>query len=102
RVYSAALTAAEVATLAEAANTVPVAPTADVLDVDFSDGSPTDHAQGLPATTWGDPVIRDDAPLNRKVGAFDGKSAFLYPLAEQYDALRDGFAIECVFKYDDD
>jgi len=102
RVYSAAISDEEVAALYAAATEVPEAPVADILDVDFRDGTATDHAQGLPATSWGDPVVRDDAPLGRKVGEFNGSSAFLYPLADQYPALADGFAVECVFKYNDD
>ncbi len=102
RVYSSAISAEEVALLHAAATDAPVAPTADILDVDYRDGTATDQAQGLPVTEWGDPVIRDDAPLGRQVGEFDGSSAFLYPIGEQYPALSDGFAVECVFKYNDD
>ncbi|WP_210439380.1 LamG-like jellyroll fold domain-containing protein [Nocardioides xinjiangensis] len=102
RVYSSALTAGDAAALAAAAVAEPVAPTADVLDVDFADGTPTDRAQGLPVTEWNEPVVRPDVPLGRNVGAFDGSSAYLYPLADDYDALVDGFAVECTFKYDAD
>ncbi len=102
RVYSSALTVDEVQALAATAKETPVAPTADILDVDYRDGTATDQAQNLPVTSWGDPLVRDDVPLGRKVGEFDGSSAFLYPMADQYAALSDGFAIECVFKYDDD
>lgn len=102
RVYSSALSADDAAALAAAAVAEPVAPTADVLDVDFADGTATDRAQGLPVTEWNEPVVREDVPLGRPVAAFDGSSAFLYPLADSYDALVDGFAVECTFKYDDD
>lgn len=102
RVYSRAISDEEVASLHAAATQLPEAPVADILDVDFRDGTATDHAQGLAVTPWGDPVVRDDAPLGRKVGEFDGSSAFIYPLADEYPKLAGGFAVECVFKYDDD
>ncbi|GAA5104898.1 hypothetical protein GCM10023339_00270 [Alloalcanivorax gelatiniphagus] len=102
RVYSSALTADDATALAAAAVAEPVAPVADVLDVDFADGTAADRAQGLPVTEWNEPVVREDVPLGRNVGSFDGSSAFLYPLAGSYDALTDGFAVECTFKYDDD
>ncbi|GAA1911460.1 LamG-like jellyroll fold domain-containing protein [Nocardioides hwasunensis] len=102
RVFSSALTADDAAALAAAAVAEPVAPDADVLDVDFADGTATDRAQGLPVTEWNEPVVRADAPLGRDVAAFDGTSALIYPLVDQYDALVDGFAVECTFTYDAD
>ncbi|WP_210651045.1 LamG-like jellyroll fold domain-containing protein [Nocardioides sp. SYSU D00065] len=102
RVYSSALTADDAGALAAAAVAEPVAPTADVLDVDFADGTPADRAQGLPVTEWNQPVVRPDVPLGRNVGEFDGSSAYLYPLGDDYPSLVDGFAVECTFKYDDD
>ena len=102
RVYSSVLTAEDATALAAAAVAEPVAPVADVLDVDFADGTATDRAQDLPVTEWNEPVVRDDVPLGRPVGSFDGSSAYLYPLADSYDVLTDGFAVECTFKYDDD
>ncbi|PJJ58209.1 calcineurin-like phosphoesterase family protein [Mumia flava] len=102
RIYSDALDATQAAALAESDQAAPTAPSADIVDVDFADGTPTDHAQGLPAETWGEPVISEHTPLGKQVAAFDGSSAFTYPMDGQYDKLQGGFSVECVFKYDDD
>lgn len=102
KVYSEALTAEQVSTAAAAWSELPTAPAADVLDVDFRDGTPTDHASGLPVTRFSNPQVRADAPLSRDVAELDGSSAFGYPIEGVYPSLQDGFAVECVFKYDDD
>ncbi|MGH1563721.1 LamG-like jellyroll fold domain-containing protein [Mumia sp. DW29H23] len=102
RVYSKALSADEVVALEAADLAAPTAPAADVVDVDFADGTPADRAQNLPAETWGSPVVADYTPLGKKVATMDGSSAYSYPFTDQYAKLQNGFAVECVFKYDDD
>ncbi|TYL50080.1 DUF5011 domain-containing protein [Nocardioides sp. BGMRC 2183] len=103
RVWSRGLNAAEVAAAAAEYGFEVTVPTADILDVDFSDGSATDHAQGLAQKTWGSPVITEDTALGRQVGIFDGvDDAYGYQFYEQWDALADGYTIECTFKFDAD
>ncbi|WP_340539592.1 Ig-like domain repeat protein [Nocardioides sp. GXZ039] len=101
RVWSKKLNAAEVAAAAAEYGFEVTVPKADILDVDFADGTPTDHAQGLALKTWGAPTITDDSALGRKVGVFDGvDDAYGYRFYEQWDALANGYSIECTFKFD--
>lgn len=101
RAYSAALTAEQAQALATASAEGPVAPTPDVLDVEFSSGTIAEQAQGIPAQTFGSPVVRDDAPMGAKVAQFDGTgSAYLFPFGEQFPKLAAQMSVECVFKYD--
>jgi hypothetical protein len=101
RAYSTALTAEQARALADADAEGPVAPAPDVLDVDFSSGTITEEAQGIEPRTFGDPLVRDDAPMGRKVAQFDGTgSAYLFPFGEQFPKLASRMSVECVFKYD--
>ncbi|WP_313405489.1 LamG-like jellyroll fold domain-containing protein [Aeromicrobium sp.] len=103
RIYSEPLTAEQAAALADADRQGPAAPKADVLDLDFSSGSPVDGAQGLEARTFGSPQVRDDGPMGTRVAQFDGSgSAYLYPFETQFPKLANEMTVECVFKYDDD
>lgn len=74
-------------------------PAADILDVDFADGTATDTAQGLPVTEHSDPEISMDPALGRNTATFDGDDALQYPMGEQYAAMADSFSVECVFRY---
>ena len=95
--------AATAAPIAPAVNTATAAaaPAADLLDVDFEDGTAADAAQGREAVATGDPEIGMDGSLARYVGTFDGDDAYSYALTDQdYTALADGFTVECNFKRD--
>lgn len=105
RIWSTALSADQVAELAKQNAPVPAQEydelSADVLDVDFADGTATDRAQNLTATTWGGPVVTDDQVLRRKVASFDGVSdGFSYPFTNQWSKLTAGATVECFFRYD--
>ena len=76
-------------------------PKADILDVDFADGTPTDRAQGLASTTWGAPVIGADAALGKNAATFDS-DAYSYPFAAQYGKVAKSATLECVFRYNDE
>lgn len=103
RVYSEPLSAEQAAALAEADRQGPAAPEADVLDVDFTSGEPTDGAQDLQAKVFGSPEVRDDVPMGTKVAEFDGAgSAYLYPFEAQFPKLANAMTVECTFKYNDD
>lgn len=103
RLYSDALTAEQAAALHAAEETSPQAPAADVLDVDFADGTPADDAQSIAPRTFGEPRIAPHAPLGKRVASFDGTSAaYLYPFEAEFPKLATGFSVECTFKYDDE
>lgn len=100
RLWSTALSPAEVQSAAAEYGFEVQLPEADVLDVDFADGTPTDQAQGLALTTFGAPVIEEDSALGRNVAVFDGvDDSFGYQFYEQWDDLAGGYAIECTFKF---
>ncbi|HET9421818.1 MAG TPA: LamG-like jellyroll fold domain-containing protein [Nocardioides sp.] len=99
-VYSRPVSADEVTAMAAEWNTTLEVPEADVLDVDFADGTPTERTQGLPATIKGTPQIADDAALDRPVATFDGTDdAYSYPFADQWPKLATAFSIECTMRY---
>ncbi|NPC98090.1 LamG-like jellyroll fold domain-containing protein [Nocardioides sp. zg-DK7169] len=103
RVWSSALSAEQAAQLATDATVVPDAPQADVLDVDFTGERVTDQASGIEVRELGAPAVVDYAPLGRKVGRFDGSSAYYFPWTQtQYDQIKNTMSLECVFKYDAD
>jgi hypothetical protein len=99
-VFSRAVTAAEAKLLAGQWNTVPPAPKADILDVDFADGTAVDHAQSLTVTRLGDPQIGTEEALDKKVGTFDGvDDAYSYAFGSQWSKLAGGFSLECTFRF---
>ena len=77
-------------------------PSADILNVDFADGTAADTAQNLPVTEHSDPEIAMDEALGRNTVTFDGDDALQYPMGEQYAAMTDSFSVECVFRYNGD
>ncbi|WP_313817560.1 LamG-like jellyroll fold domain-containing protein [Citricoccus sp.] len=99
RLYSAPASAEQVAALNSEFAVEAEVPTADVFDVDFADGTATETANGLEATTHGEPVIEQDAALGRNTATFDGDDALLYPLGDQYATLGDSMTVECTFRY---
>ncbi|MFE9653221.1 LamG-like jellyroll fold domain-containing protein [Micromonospora sp. NPDC006431] len=100
KVWSRALTAAQAAELASAFNLKAPVPTADVLDVDFDDGTPKDDAQNLAVTTVGEPVIAQDTAVKTPVATFDGANdAYAYAMGDtQWEKIRNQVSIECTFK----
>ncbi|WP_344725011.1 LamG-like jellyroll fold domain-containing protein, partial [Agrococcus terreus] len=77
-------------------------PAADILDVDFAEGTAADTAQNLPITEHGNPQIELDPALDRNAVTFDGESALQYPFGDQYEQMTDSFSVECVFRYNGD
>ncbi|MDM4762276.1 Ig-like domain repeat protein [Galbitalea sp. SE-J8] len=80
-------------------------PDADVLDVDFADGTATDAAANRPATVIGAPVYSTDPALDRTVASFNGASGIRYPLSEPWDSgsatdITTTVTIECAFRFD--
>ncbi|MEV4899990.1 LamG-like jellyroll fold domain-containing protein [Citricoccus sp. NPDC055426] len=102
RLYSAPASAEQVAALNTEFAVDVEAPSADVLDIDFADGTSADRAQDLPATESGDPVIEEDPALGRPAATFDGDDALLFPFGEQYATMTDSFSVECAFRYNGD
>ncbi|WUH89322.1 hypothetical protein OG900_03630 [Streptomyces sp. NBC_00433] len=77
-------------------------PGAGILDVDFADGTPTDHAQNLAATAKGTPQITHDRTAGKDAAAFNGSTdAYTYPFAAQWGKLTGGFSVECRFRWND-
>ncbi|WP_300683635.1 LamG-like jellyroll fold domain-containing protein [Nocardioides sp.] len=99
-VFSRAVNAAEAKLLAGQWNTTPPAPKADIVDVDFADGTSVDHAQNLTVTRLGDPQIGTEEALDKKVGTFDGSDdAYAYAFGNEWSKLAGGFSLECTFRF---
>ncbi|HEY0248040.1 MAG TPA: InlB B-repeat-containing protein [Gryllotalpicola sp.] len=76
-------------------------PAPDILNVDFADGTPVDHAQNLEVTAVGSPTIATDPALGTKIASFDGfSSAYSYAFGDSYSKLTSGFTVECDFRWD--
>lgn len=76
-------------------------PAADVLDVDFKGGATTDKAQGLTATTVGEPRATADLGTGRTTMSFNGTTdAIGYPFRSQWAALDKAVTLECSFRLD--
>ena len=79
-------------------------PTADMLDVDFADGTAKDEsATQNTVSTIGSPVIRDDEEMGKKTAAFNGSyDAYLYPFDDaKYGKMKQAVTIESVFRYNE-
>nr|WP_237447599.1 LamG-like jellyroll fold domain-containing protein [Nocardioides flavescens] len=99
-VFARAVTADEALLLAQEWDTTPPTPKADVLDVDFADGTAKDAAQGLTLTRLGDPQIGAEEALGRDVVTLDGTDdALSYGFGEQWSKLAGGFSLECTFRF---
>ncbi len=99
KVWSTGLTGAQAAELASAYHTQPPVPVADVLDVDFDDGTPKDDAQNLPVTIHGNPVIAHDTAVKAPVASFDGSDdAYSYAFGDQWSKINTRVSIECTLK----
>ncbi len=75
-------------------------PAADVLDVDFADGTPTERVRNLAVKTFGSPTIAHDNALDRDVVTFDGNDAYGYALTPHWGEISNAVSIECTFRYD--
>lgn len=75
---------------------------ADILNVDFADGTAAETVQNLPVDIHSDPEIAMDPALGRNTVTFDGDDALLYPFGDQYAKMTDSFSVECVFRYNGD
>lgn len=98
-VFSRALDADEVGALAAEWDTSLPVPAADVLDVDFADGTPTERAQGLAVKTFGSPTIARDNALDRDVATMDGNDAYGYALTPHWGRISSAVSIECTFRF---
>lgn len=75
-------------------------PRADLLEVTFEDGAPTESAQLKEAASYGEPVIGTSPRLARQTLIVDGDDALSYALTNSdYEAMADGFTVECSFRY---
>jgi hypothetical protein len=101
--FATALTvgsALAVPTLAHAEVSVP---SADVLNVDFRNGSPADRAANRTVVTYGTPKVATNDTVNKVTAGFDGKtSAYVYDMANVWNPLNTpnltrGATIECWF-----
>lgn len=99
-VFGRAVSADEVAALAAGWDTSIPVPAADVLDVDFADGTPTERVRGLAVKTFGSPTIAHDNALDRDVATFDGNDAYGYALTPHWGEISNAVSIECTFRYD--
>jgi YVTN family beta-propeller protein len=85
--------------------TVPTAPDTsavkpDIIDIDFADGTPAEHAQNLPATTYGAPSITNDPTVGKNVATFNGTTdAYTYPFQDQWSKVSKSFTIDCKFRW---
>ncbi|HEY4267953.1 MAG TPA: InlB B-repeat-containing protein [Galbitalea sp.] len=75
-------------------------PSADLLDVDFADGTPKDNAQNLAVTPVGTPTIASDPTLGKDVATFNGTTdAYQYDFSGSYPKLANGLTEECQFRW---
>jgi hypothetical protein len=98
-VFSRAVSADEVKALAAQWDTAIPVPQADVLDVDFADGTPKDRVRDLAVKTFGAPAIGDDPALERKVVTLDGDDAYGYALTPHWGQISTAASLECTFRY---
>ncbi|MDQ6523349.1 LamG-like jellyroll fold domain-containing protein [Nocardioides sp. LHD-245] len=98
-VFSRAVTADEVKALAAEWDTAVPTPAADVLDVDFADGTPKDRVRDLAVKTFGSPTIAHDNALGRDVASFDGDDAYGYALTPHWGEISNAVTLECTFRY---
>jgi hypothetical protein len=99
-VFSRAVTADEVKALAAQWDTAVPTPQADVLDVDFADGTPKDRVRDLAVKTFGSPTIEHDNALDRDVVTLTGDDAYGYALTPYWGQMSSAVSIECTFRYD--
>ncbi len=101
-VFSRAVSADEVRALAAQWDTSLATPQADVLDVDFADGTPKDRVRNLEVKTFGAPRIGEDPALGRKVVTLGGADAYGYALTPHWGQITNAVSLECTFRYTGD
>lgn len=107
RLYSGAMNAADVKATYEASMPAEPTepdeiPTADILNVDFSTGSESDHSENsLTATKRGAGTVTyvEDEALGKKVANFGGNVAYSYPMQDQYSKLSNSMTFEVTYNY---
>ncbi|MDY3127660.1 MAG: LamG-like jellyroll fold domain-containing protein [Corynebacterium sp.] len=79
-------------------------PVADIANVDLTQGSLNNLVDGLAPTEFGKPVTSSDSLLRNSVVRFDGDDAVMYDISLGDEQLsdKDGFTVECTFKYEGD
>ncbi|AKE38559.1 Concanavalin A-like lectin/glucanases superfamily [Corynebacterium camporealensis] len=79
------------------------APVADVIDMSLADNSASDIAADVDPVQSGAPVVQQDPILGKPVISFDGqRDALGFEVGDKFDELKDGFAVECTFRFDGD
>ena len=78
-------------------------PQADIFDMALDNGTITNSASETEPLTIGAPSVAQDSVLERPVAQFDGrKDAVGFDIGDKFDQVKDGFTVECVFRYDGD
>lgn len=107
--YTGAMNAADVQKTYEAVtknaggDTESETPAADMLHVDFADGTASDRSEtGNTVRAAGSPVIQEDAEMGKKVASFNGEyDAYLYAFDDEKYGKMNTATIESVFCYDE-
>lgn len=77
------------------------APAADIIDLDLSGGVVADSARGVTTLGPSAPEVHEDSVIQRPVATFNGrKDAIGFDVGDQFDQIKDGFTVECAFRYD--
>lgn len=73
---------------------------AEIMSVDFEDGTAVDKSVTKNTLkTSGSPKVISNDKLNKKVGSFDGSSAFMYPFSDEtYGEISKNLTLETAFK----
>lgn len=77
---------------------------ADIFQVDFADGTPSDVSAGAHdlAQTYGSPRIEMSSELHKNIAKFDGESAYRYPFGQAtYDKIGQNVTMECMVKFNE-
>lgn len=76
-------------------------PKADILDLSLENGTIRNSASNAAPLNIGAPTVEQDSVLERPVAHFDGrKDAVGFDIGDKFDQIKDGFTVECVFRYD--
>lgn len=101
--FATALTVGSALAVPTAAHAEVSVPSADVLNVDFRNGSPADRAANRAVVTYGTPKVTTNDTVKKVVAGFDGKAAaYVYDMANAWNPLNTpnlttGATIECWF-----
>ncbi len=101
--FATALTVGSALAVPTLAHAEVSAPSADVLNVDFRNGSPADRAANRTVVTYGTPKVATNDTVKKVAAGFDGKAAaYVYDMANVWNPLNTpnitaGATIECWF-----